>query len=111
MQMRAPNGIQTAFRRWSVSLKHRLITGTPGDRRPTGDGWAAALERIIADLEGLNGRTERDFLAVGEKLMESRSTARRIASDMTALTELVSGEHSRNASHALTRMLEHSREM
>ncbi len=111
MQTRAPHGIQTAFRRWSVSLKHRLITRTPGDRRPTGDGWAAALEQIIADLEGLNGCTERDFLTVGEKLMESRSTARRIASDMTALTELVSGEHSRNASHALTRMLEHSREM
>ena len=41
--------------------------------------------------------------------MEFRATARQISSDMAALTELISGEHGRNASHALTRMLEHSR--
>ena len=35
--------------------------------------------------KSLNGSTERDFLAVGEKLMEFRSTARQIASDMAAL--------------------------
>src|SRR5262249_36288265 len=52
--------------------------------------------------------TERDFLAVGEKLMEFRGTARQIAADMAALTELISGEHGCHASLALTRILTHS---
>ena len=86
----------------------------PG-RRPQGgtseDGWGIVVDQVIADLETLNSSTERDFLAVGEKLMEFRSTARQIASDMTALTELISGEHGRNASTALTKILEHSRGM
>ena len=66
---------------------------------------------IIADLEGLNRSTERDFLAVGEKLMEFRSAARDIASDIAALDDLISGEHGRHASGALTRMLEGFEEM
>ena len=80
-------------------------------RGPSGSEWGVAVDQVIADLENLNRSTERDFLAVGEKLMEFRSTARQIASDMTALTELISGEHGRNASLALTKMLEHSRGM
>ena len=79
--------------------------------RSRGDGWEAAIDRVIKDLEDLNGSTERDFLAVGEKLMEFRSTSRQIASDMAALGELISGEHGRNVSAALTRILEHAREM
>jgi methyl-accepting chemotaxis protein len=70
-----------------------------------------AVERVIADLETLNRSTEQDFLAVGGKLQEFRSVARQISSDMAALTELISGEHGGNASHALARMLEYSREM
>ncbi len=80
-------------------------------RVPSGSEWQIAVDQVIADLENLNRSTERDFLAVGEKLMEFRSTARQIASDMAALTELISGEHGRNASTALTKMLEHSRAM
>jgi methyl-accepting chemotaxis protein len=85
-------------------------------RRPfgttsTGGGWGSGVERVAEDLENLNRSTERDFLAVGEKLMEFRSTARRIASDMADLTELISGEQGRKVSHALNGTLEHSREM
>jgi len=86
-------------------LKRSLAEG------PRANGWEAGVERVARDLESLNRSTERDFLAVGEKLMEFRSTARRIASDMAALTELISGEQARNASRALNRTLDHSREM
>jgi hypothetical protein len=74
-------------------------------------GWGTGIEPVAKELETLNRSTERDFLAVGEKLMECRSTARRIASDMTALTELISGEEGRGVSRTLNRTLEHSREM
>jgi hypothetical protein len=75
------------------------------------NGWDATVRQAITELENLNRSTERDFLAVGEKLMEFRLAARQIASDMAAVTELISGEQGRNVSHALTRMLEHSREI
>ncbi len=78
---------------------------------PKADGWETTVRRAITELENLNRSTERDFLAVGEKLMEFRSAARQIASDMAAVTELISGEQGRNVSYALTRMLDHSREM
>lgn len=81
------------------------------ENQPAGSGWRTAVEHVIQDLEGLNGSTERDFLAIGEKLMGFRATARQIAADMAALTELISGERGRNASHALSGLLEHSREM
>ena len=41
--------------------------------------------------------------------MDFRSTVRRIASDSAVLTELISGEHGRNAAQALTQVLDHSR--
>jgi hypothetical protein len=72
---------------------------------------AASLRQIVQDLEALNRSSERDFLAVGEKLMAFRSTARQMASDVAAVTDLISGEHGRSASHALTRMLEHTQEI
>lgn len=84
----------------------RLVEG-----RPAGSDWRTTAGQIIRDLENLNRSTERDFLAVGEKLMEFRSTARQIAADMAVLTELISGEQGRNASQALAGMLEHSQEM
>lgn len=76
-----------------------------------GTGWRAVVEQVIAELETLNGSTERDFLAVGGKLMEFHGAAREISSEMAALTELISGEHAHKASHALDGMLELSREM
>jgi hypothetical protein len=92
--------------RWAViTLRRRPASGS------TGDGCGTAIDQVIRDLEDLNGSTERDFLAVGEKLMEFSSTARQIASDMAALGELISGEHGRNVSAALTRILERAREL
>jgi hypothetical protein len=101
--------MRTAFRRLFGHLKWTL--GRPFDGRSTGIGWRTTVGQVVKDLENLNRSTERDFLAVGEKLIEFRSTARRVASEMAALTELISGEQGRNASHALSRMLEHSKEM
>ncbi len=77
-------------------------------RRPDG---STAIERVIGDLENLNRSTERDFLAVGEKLMEFRSAARRISADIEVLTGLISGEQGCHASQALERILELSRRM
>ena len=107
-----PHGIGAAFRRLSGPLKQTLgrLWPPPGNRLTGGD-WGTAIGQVIRDLENLNGSTERDFLAVGEKLIEFRSAARQIASDMAALAELISGEQGRNASHALTRILEHSKGM
>ena len=94
------------FQKWN------LITQWKARRtRLVGGGFGAAVDQIIDDLENLNGSTERDFLAVGEKLMTFRATARQIASDMAALTELISGEHGRRASCALTEILERAKEI
>jgi methyl-accepting chemotaxis protein len=94
------------------SIKQSLMAlGRRADCKSMGSEWGTTLDQAIRELETLNRSTERDFLAVGEKLMEFRSTARQIASDMAAMTELISGEQGRNASHALTRLLEHSSEM
>lgn len=81
-------------------FRHKVRPGSQGD-------VLATLERVIQDLEALNRSTERDFLAVGEKLGDFRSTANQISSDMAAITELISGEHGRNAAQALNRTLEH----
>jgi len=90
--------------RWTLTALGRPFGGSS-----TAGGWRATVAQVAGDLEDLNRSTERDFLAVGEKLIEFRSGARRVASDMAALTELISGEQGRNATHALARMLEHSR--
>jgi hypothetical protein len=87
-----------------------ILRSTPATGS-TGDGCGKAIDQVIRDLEDLNGSTERDFLAVGEKLMQFSSTAHQIASDMAALGELISGEHGRNVSASLTRILERAREM
>ena len=82
-------------------------------QRPAASGksaWAAIRE-VASGLEELNRSTERDFLAVGGKLMEFLRAAREISADMTALTELVSGEQGRNVSQALTGMLKRAQQM
>lgn len=94
------------------SIQHSIAALRRGSGRARKDReWEPALHRVIRELETLNGSTERDFLAVGEKLMEFRSAARQIASDMAAVTELISGEQGRHASQALGKILEHSREI
>src|ERR1017187_2758581 len=108
----APHGMRTAFRSLSKSLQWTLAAlRRPFDSGSAGIAWRPTVDQVVKDLENLNRSTERDFLAVGEKLIEFRLAARRVASDMAALTELISGEQGRNASHALTRMLEYSRAM
>ncbi|HTR39473.1 MAG TPA: hypothetical protein VMH80_26550 [Bryobacteraceae bacterium] len=74
-------------------------------------GWRKALEQVIEDLENLNRSTEQDFLAVGQKLMEFRSAARQVSSDMEALSELISSPAGQAACQALTRVLEHTQAM
>jgi hypothetical protein len=88
-----------------IGLRNRL------ESRSKRGAWRSSIEQVIQDLEDLNGRTERDFLAVGERLMEFRSMSRRISSDMASLTELISGEQGRNVSRALDRILDLASEL
>ena len=81
------------------------------DGERTATRSASRLQRVIQELETLNRSTERDFLAVGDKLMALRSSARQIGSDMAAVAELISGEGGRTASEALTRLLGRSQEI
>ena len=74
-------------------------------------GWREALQQVIEDLDNLNRSTEQDFLAVGQKLMEFRSAARQVSSDMEALSELISSPAGQAACQALTRVLEHTQAM
>jgi hypothetical protein len=92
----------------TVRFRHSLLSLLRFSTDPAGAGWNAGIESVIAGLENLNRSTERDFLAVGEKLMEFRGCARHIASDMAVLTGMTSGEPGRNASQALACVLEHS---
>jgi hypothetical protein len=79
--------------------------------RSTSGEWRTGIESVAESLDNLNRSTEGDFLAVGAKLMEFRSTARRIASDAAALAELISGEQGLAVSSALNRTLDRSTEM
>jgi methyl-accepting chemotaxis protein len=73
--------------------------------------WTATLEEAIAHLDSLNHSTERDFLKIGENLSEFIRTVDLISSELSALADLISGEHGSRASEALTSALERSREM
>jgi methyl-accepting chemotaxis protein len=73
--------------------------------------WTEILERVIADLDLLNHNTEQDFLKIGEKLTEFIDAVNRISSELTTLATLISGEQGLRTSQALTRALDHSREM
>jgi methyl-accepting chemotaxis protein len=108
----SPYGVGTAFRRLSGPLERILgRLRRPLESSSPGNDWRTVIEQVVGELEDLNRSTERDFLAVGEKLGDFRQTARQIASDMTTLAELISGEQGSNASRALTRILEHSKGM
>jgi len=102
--MNTPVGVSTLLN-LSRAVRRRVFG------RADGNQWKSAAGKIIQDLDGLNRSTERDFLKVGEKLLEFRSTARQIASDMAAVSEFVSGEQGRSASLALAGVLEHSSDM
>jgi hypothetical protein len=92
------------------SLKQRLraMRDGPGSSETS---WAKRLRTVVADLEKLNRSTEQDFLTVGGKLIQFRSAAQQISSDMAVLNELISGESGRKACDALSSLLEHSREV
>lgn len=93
-------------------LQRRLASMGPGlGRSPSPHRAAARIDRVIQDLEALNRSTERDFLAVGDKLIAFRSTAREIAADMASVTELISGEAARGASQTLSRLLDRGQEI
>jgi len=89
-------------------ISGRLTRGGP---RREGAGKPEDLLRLAAELENLNRATERDFLGVGARLDEVRTAARRIASDMAALSEAIAGAGGERAWRALTRMLEHCQAM
>jgi hypothetical protein len=77
----------------------------------TSEPWNEGLNAVIAELEDLNHRTEQDFLKIGGKLTEFLRAVQQISSELTALTDLISGEQGSMASQALTAVLERTREM
>jgi hypothetical protein len=95
LNLRRVGAIFDVRSRWSRSHEAKESAGTIGE--------------IVQELETLNRSTERDFLAVGDKLVEFRTSARQISSDMAAIAELIAGEQGRIASDALQQLLEHSR--
>ena len=82
-----------------------------GSRRASDSEFFSSIEQIAHNLDNLNRSTEADFLAVGEKLVEFRSSAHGITADMATLTELISGEKGRAVSVTLNRTLDRSRAM
>ena len=79
-------------------------------RQSVAGGWAAPLEGVVRDLEGLNRRTEQDFLQVGGRLAEFLSITRQVSADMAALSALFAGEGGQSASQLLSRILVRCRE-
>lgn len=71
--------------------------------------WIQTVDKIVDDLEALNCATEREFLEVGARLLEFRSTARRIASELSNLSGSISGEQDNRTSGALAHILQRSR--
>jgi HPt (histidine-containing phosphotransfer) domain-containing protein len=65
-----------------------------------GKAGTATLEQVIEDLDRLNHDTERDFLRIGGKLAEFIGAVNLISSDLTALADLISGEHGQRESQA-----------
>jgi methyl-accepting chemotaxis protein len=76
-----------------------------------GKGRAARLEAVIAELDGLNRATERDFLKIGENLAGFTQTVKAISSELTGLADQLLGEQGSRASEALTGALDHARKM
>jgi hypothetical protein len=95
-----------AFRSLATHLQQSLIALSRRLHGSPETDWSQAIQRIIADLRNLNGSSERDFLAVGGKLMEFSSAARSVSAEMTSLIELISGECGEEVSVALGRLLE-----
>ncbi len=95
----------TSFTQRLAAMRSRFGSGS------NEESWAKGLRSVIADLEKLNDSTEQDFLAVGGELMQFRTAAGEISSDMAALSELISGEAGGKACDALRSLLQHSSEI
>jgi hypothetical protein len=91
------------IRAWVLTLL-RAITPL----RPVPGEAAANVNEVIVELEEVNRTTERDFLAVGSKLLEFRGIARDISSELSQLTEAVSGEQGLRTARALEELLDES---
>jgi hypothetical protein len=70
-------------------------------RRPQPRAWARDLAVVIHDLESLNQATEKDFLAVGGKLLEFLNSSRELHSKLEDLALMVSGDRTRELSGVL----------
>ena len=73
--------------------------------------WKPAIQQAIRELAALNASTERDFLAVGGKLVGIRDVASEVSSQIAALSEALSGERGQKVAGALNGMLERSEAM
>jgi hypothetical protein len=62
------------------------------------------LRGVIGDLEQLNRATERDFLAVGGKLVNFLDSSRLLHGEISRLAALAGGEEARNACDTLSRV-------
>lgn len=97
--------------RWSA-LRQRLSALTTAlGGTPAADRTASRIERVIHELQDLNRSTERDFLAVGDKLIAFRSTAQDITRNMASVTELIAGDEGLQAYQTLAQLLERSKEI
>jgi methyl-accepting chemotaxis protein len=88
----------------------RALTRRSGRSADEAD-WRPETERIAADLEERSRSAERDFLAVGGRLMEFRASARRIAQNMAELMDLVAGGRGQDVPQTLSRLLGYVHEM
>jgi len=97
-----------AHRQWNPLPWLRKESGL-GDR--TEADWVEALNTVIAELEQMNRSTERDFLAITEKLAGFSSSAREISSGTRDLLDSIGGEKGKSACQALLAVLEIARDM
>jgi methyl-accepting chemotaxis protein len=98
-------------RLWALLKRAFAILFRQSSRDTGGNCPAPAdLARISAELRDLNGRTERYFLEIGERLSEFAGIARHLSADMAALSELVCGKNT-GASQILGSVLGRLREM
>jgi hypothetical protein len=100
--------LSTVRQFYRIIFRHFRIRPGFRSRQPE---WLSPVDQVAGDLQDLNSATERDFLNVGGKLTEVRSVTRQISSAVTALTELVSGGKGDHTFHALSRILEHSKQL
>jgi methyl-accepting chemotaxis protein len=93
---------------WLGVLRNALLRRKSAVSESPGETSGRTLENVIAQLDALNRETERDFLQIGEKLAEFTQTVNLISSELTALADLISGEHGSRAAEALVAALERS---